>query len=67
MTIADSVTATPVVRLPGLAGLARVIARFRLARARRASLTHLSELPPYLLRDVGITPEQIAAALRGRI
>lgn len=43
--------------LPALSAVAASVAGMRLLWARRRTRTHLRHLPPHLLRDVGISPD----------
>ena len=44
----------------------RLFRRWRARRAERATLTGLSRMQPYLLRDMGIEPGDIFDALDGK-
>ena len=66
MAIADFATADRSVRLPLtrlLGAVARWVEARRVARAKRDALQSLLFAPEHLLRDVGLTREQLVRAI----
>lgn len=49
-----------------LAGLKRLWASFKRTRAERKMVMTLNQLDDHLLRDIGIEPQDMIAALHGR-